>query len=318
MGAESRDIIENSLKDIAQQVENEANAMESLSIKLSEVISLYKRSEQSIKKNVKFAGLQVGLIDTSVVDKVNDDTNDNKEYWTNNGTKFKIGEPQQPKWEVYSQYDNDFPYDPNAEATYNDYLNWAKWKVLNEGAQYGGWVVGRNMPDAIEAYEHYRSGEGTDLEIDYAKAYNEDCNIKKAVDQYITETQKMVENMLADGQKPPFSISGDLMPIGNPYYPETENWQKAIGAHNIWISADVTLDKNGNICMNTTVYEIDRYNFNSGMSDIASGASDNENGRFEELGWAKSFNTVGSFNMDVQWKQGDIDGGTFKEMESGR
>lgn len=53
------------------------------------------------------------------------------------------------RYKIY-KYDNDFPYDPNAEATYNDYLNWAKWKVLNEGAQYGGWVVGRNMPDAIE------------------------------------------------------------------------------------------------------------------------------------------------------------------------
>lgn len=36
--------------------------------------------------------------------------------------------------------------------------------------------------------------------------------------------------------------------------------------------------------MNTTVHHIDRYNFNNGMKDVASGAPDNENGRFEQLG----------------------------------
>ena len=35
-------------------------------------------------------------------------------------------------------------------------------------------------------------------------------------------------------------------------------------------------------------------------------ASDNENGRFEELGWAKSFITRGSIVIKVKWKRGNI------------
>ena len=71
-------------------------------------------------------------------------------------------------------------------------------------------------------------------------------------------------------------------------------------------SISLTIDENGNISMQTIVHEIDRYNFNKGMNDIASGASDNENGRFEELGWAKSFTTTGEAEFDVTWEQGSI------------
>ena len=38
----------------------------------------------------------------------------------------------------------------------------------------------------------------------------------------------MVEEIINSGQQPPFSITSELMPMGEEYYPETENWQKAI------------------------------------------------------------------------------------------
>jgi hypothetical protein len=43
-------------------------------------------------------------------------------------------------------------------------------------------------------------------------------------------------------------------------------------------------------------------NFNNGSQDIGSRAKDRENGRFEELGWARSFETYGYVHMDVTWK----------------
>lgn len=46
----------------------------------------------------------------------------------------------------------------------------------------------------------------------------------------------------------------------------------------------------------------DMYNFNKGAQDIGSGASDDENGRFEELGWARSFETYGHINREVKWR----------------
>lgn len=38
----------------------------------------------------------------------------------------------------------------------------------------------------------------------------------------------------------------------------------------------------------------DRYNFNPHQHDVATGAPDNDNGRFTEIGWAKPFDTHGS------------------------
>ena len=284
---------------------------------LLEIINTYESAENNVKtkeiqaiKITKVAGDSQNLESESSY--TTDDDSKNFKYVDENGKEivFHVGEPTQPQW----SYDNDFPYDPNATPTLQDYYNWAKWKVLNEGAEHFGGILNRDMPDAIDAYEHYRSGKGTDLKIDYQKAYEEDANIKKTIDGYINDTQHLVEQMIESGQQCPFSITSEIMPVGDEYYPSTENWQKTIGAHQVWISADVTVDENGNINMDTTVHELDRYNFNKGMADIASGASDNENGRFEELGWAKSFTTTGEANFDVTWTEGNINDTTEQSI----
>lgn len=64
--------------------------------------------------------------------------------------------------------------------------------------------------------------------------------------------------------------------------------------------------------MQITIHAIDRYNFNKGAADIATGAPDNENGRFEVLGWARSFTTRGSVPVKVNWRRGAVG-----EMEVG-
>jgi hypothetical protein len=56
--------------------------------------------------------------------------------------------------------------------------------------------------------------------------------------------------------------------------------------------------------MEVTVHAEDRYNFNRGDEDIATKAPDDENGRFAELGWAKSFDVNGSVTRTVTWELG--------------
>lgn len=61
-----------------------------------------------------------------------------------------------------------------------------------------------------------------------------------------------------------------------------------------------------NVTMEITVRGEDRYNFNGGQNDIVTGAPDNENGRFTEIGWAKPFDTHGSLTRTVTWQLGDV------------
>jgi hypothetical protein len=56
--------------------------------------------------------------------------------------------------------------------------------------------------------------------------------------------------------------------------------------------------------MTVTVEGRDRYNFNRGQSDIATGASDNENGRFTEVGWVKPFDVHGTMTRTITWELG--------------
>lgn len=61
------------------------------------------------------------------------------------------------------------------------------------------------------------------------------------------------------------------------------------------------------------------YNFNRGQADIASGVSDNVNGIFAELGWAKSFITYGETTLTISWTEGNIENGKIEgECDDGR
>jgi hypothetical protein len=73
----------------------------------------------------------------------------------------------------------------------------------------------------------------------------------------------------------------------------------------------VVVDGN-QITMKIKVHAEDMYNFNADANDIATGAPDNENGRFSTLGWAKGFPTHGEVERTVTWTIGespDVSGG---------
>lgn len=66
----------------------------------------------------------------------------------------------------------------------------------------------------------------------------------------------------------------------------------------LWNSMDVSVSES-TMTIEVTVHELDRYNFDAGKQDIATGTSDEVNGRFEKAGWAKSFLTRGTVTREI-------------------
>ncbi|MDH6196407.1 uncharacterized protein YukE [Mycobacterium frederiksbergense] len=207
------------------------------------------------------------------------------------GPEFVIGPPTKPD----IPWDEDFEYD-SAEPGLQDYLTRAEW----EAKLVGGRLLRSDLDDATEMYRHYWDNNGKPIEFDYEEAYREDPGIRANVDDQISRAQRGAEELIRAGNTS-FSMTGDPLPTTN--YPTTENWQKAVGGYQQWSSADVKVEGN-RVTMTVTVHAEDHYNFNRGQSDIGTGASDNENGRFTELGWARPFDSHGEVTRTVSWELG--------------
>lgn len=211
---------------------------------------------------------------------------------------YAEGPPNDPK----RHWDNGFAYNPDAQATASDCYNWYKYGTLLFGAEFLG-----RLPDASRAYAHYRDATGTDLMIDYNKTYRDDSEVKKGVDNEIIAAQTIAEAIAkkkGGGSPVTFEIYSRAIRLVNC---STENWQKSIGGHDLWGDGTVTYDP----CKKKFVMQLrmkaeDFYNFNKGQADIATGLPDDENGRFEVLGWAKSFFSKGEIQRKVEWDEGKI------------
>ena len=218
---------------------------------------------------------------------------------------YKLGGPTEPPM----TFDEDFVYDPKAKATASDYADWVKWGAMLVAAR----VARPDLKDATATYLHYRDGSGTDFDIDYEKAYKDDSNIQSGLNNEIASAEMAAEALATSGGAH-FLMTGDAIRMGSP---STEDWQKTIGAHWAWGSAtvDASCPK---YTMIITLHEKDRYNFNRGASDIATGLPDNANGRFAVLGWAKSFITNGKVVKKVTWEKGKESSTTKIENPSRR
>lgn len=196
------------------------------------------------------------------------------------------------------QYDDDFPYgSKKGDEGLGDYANWAKWGAIHAGAE-----AIADMPDACELYAHFRDGSGTPRTFDYDKAYEEDAGVRNSVNNEVNQSLQAANEAVGAGQNGITLHSP--MHNNEGYYPQTENWQKAIGGYSTYTETDVQVSGD-TVTATVTVYAQDKYNFNAGAQDIRSGASDAENGRFEELGWARSFETSGSTTQTYTWKVGE-------------
>ncbi|MBW4719665.1 hypothetical protein [Saccharothrix obliqua] len=204
--------------------------------------------------------------------------------------KYHTGPPEKP----HVEFDEDFAYD-SKDPELADQAAKLKWLTQLRGAQALGL-----MPDATAMYEHYWDNTGAPKEWDYEKAYGEDSGIRKGVDAEVTRAARAAEEIIRSGRTD-FAMTGAAS--GASPYPQTENWQKAVGGYQIWSHGNVKVEGN-KVTMDITVEGEDRYNFNRDDADIATGAPDNDNGRFTEIGWARPFDTHGSMTRTVTWELG--------------
>ncbi|WP_067566666.1 hypothetical protein [Nocardia acidivorans] len=147
-------------------------------------------------------------------------------------------------------------------------------------------------------YRHYWDNNGKPIEFDYDEGYREDKGITAAVDTEIGRAALAADALAKAGNRN-FKITGDPKSADT----KTENWQKTIGGYQQWSHANVRIEGK-KVVMDITVEAQDYYDFDKGKHDIATGASDAENGRFAELGWAKPFESHGSLTRTVTWDIG--------------
>lgn len=208
------------------------------------------------------------------------------------GAPYVLGSPTSPP----INYTDGFAYGSAGDPTVGDYVAWNKWGLMLRG----GTALRPDLDDATELYAHYRDNTGTPMIVDYEEGYREDPAIRRAVDDEIARARQSIEQIHGATGATSFSVSGDRNGVP---YPETENWQKTLGDHTTWGSGEVTIVGNRATAV-VTVHADDTYDFNPGATDIATAAPDDENGRFEELGWARPFETSGNVPRTVTWELG--------------
>lgn len=230
------------------------------------------------------------------------------------GGKYKMGAASRPQ----IHHDRGFSDFAKLDPTISDYWALLKWKAMLEGSA----ALRPDLVDASAAYAHFMDGEGASRTFSYDRYINNDQSGRLTLRNAILEAQNAaIELWQSNGQPSRFQFTGPAIPCGtnNPAkqydalrstfpYPATENWQKTIGAHTIWLSGSVEVKKN-NIKPELTVFNLrmtlhaeDQYNFNPGMKDIASGLPDDDNGRFVVVGFAQGYRHNSTLTRNFSWK----------------
>lgn len=249
-----------------------------------------------------------------------------------NGTPYEIGPDRRPD----IHHDNGFlqnpndPSDPNPIPTrepteaerkyYDDQVNQAEWANRLRHVPFADKVDGRlGLDNALPAYEHFLKGKGADREFDYGEYLNNDPAGIATRDRVVGETRAAADALLGDldqkvgsnpGDSVTFQIRSDAMTSGKDGfgYPETEDWQKTIGGHSFWSSAEVTVTRNDDGSLSAraevTMQAEDRYNFNPNQQDIKTQVPDSERGVLEETGLAHQYTQRGKATYVTEWTVG--------------
>jgi hypothetical protein len=184
----------------------------------------------------------------------------------------------------------------------------------------GGEALRPDLTDSLGAYRHFLEGGGKPRNFSYERYVMADRSGQETLRNAILDFQYAVIELWETSGKPhQFPITGPAIPCGADAsvfrylsrffpYPETENWQKAIGAHAIWLSGEVKAWPGS-----PTVFEAimilhaeDRYNFNPGDADLATGIQDSENGRFERTGLAHQYENHATLQRYLKWTGLDL------------
>jgi|GEM_PF-1841915 len=266
---------------------------------------------------------------------------------------YRVGPPQRPP--IF--HDNGFLQNPNNDSDPNpmptrspsvgDRLKLAEWKAkleLAEAAQGVPFVPHNDIPDGLAAYRHFLEGGGRDRTFSYERFVSGDESGRTTLNNATRDIQLAAENRYAEmvardpslRNKPvTFQLTGGEIPVGadpdiEPElaarypYPTTENWQKAIGAHKIWMSGTVTVTPASTpggrpqFTMDMTLHAEDRYNFNPNSNDIATGTPDEANGIFEQTGLARQYTNYATLGRRVGWEQGRPQEATSTRVDPSR
>ncbi|MBE6474929.1 MAG: WXG100 family type VII secretion target [Actinomyces succiniciruminis] len=213
-------------------------------------------------------------------------------YATSNG--YTTGDP--PDRTI--NFDDYFPFgSKRGEATQEDLKQWLKWEAMLRGGQ----MLRPDLDDSLPMYEHFRDASGTPMTFDLEEGYREDASIRNEIDGEMNEVVAAANELAQNGYTDTEFHSQNKT---NSYTPVTENWQKTVGGYTYYSDSNLKVEGD-TITVTTTITARDRWNFNEGEADIATGTPDSVNGRFEELGWAQSFDTSGAVTRTVSWKVGE-------------
>jgi len=224
------------------------------------------------------------------------------------------------------------------DPTWRDRLEKLKWVAKLEAAE----LLRPDLVDACATYRHFLFGGGAERPFSYERFVEDDSSGATVLASAIEDAQHAAtekHDQLIAGKPPQvgkttFRMRTPGMGVGNDGrypYPSTENWQKAIGAHSIWFEIDVTVevyeksrtdppgvDPDGPpMCtpagdsvvtygrrfeVDLTLHAEDRYNFNPGAADIATGTPDEANGRFEITGLGQEFMSTATLERELAFE----------------
>jgi hypothetical protein len=234
---------------------------------------------------------------------------------------YEVGPPLRPP----IHHDNGFldRFAPRA-PTWADRVRYAEWAALLEAAEAGQRVPlipHHDLPDALAAYRHFLYGKGADRQFSYERYVTSDISGKTTLDNAMLDLRRGIEEMAVASpvaSRPSFQIRGGPIPCGSGDpdlaelfpYPSTENWQKALRSHVIWLSGIVTLTAVGSqraYAVSMTLHAEDRYNFNPGAKDINTGIPDAANGVFEVTGLMQQYMNYSTLTRIVRWTGDTVD-----------
>lgn len=194
----------------------------------------------------------------------------------------------------------------------SDYIALAKWKAMLEVAE----ALRSDLTDALAAYRHFLGGEGAPRIFLYERYVQSDESGKITLRNTILDIQDAIIKLWqANPLLTSFSVTGPAIQCGAssqysynsthfPYF-TTENWQKAIGGHTIWLSAKVNVNKSAHpstyFKAEITLHAEDRYNFNPTQKDITTGIPDSQNGRFSRTGLAHQYDQTSTLIRFIKW-----------------
>lgn len=194
--------------------------------------------------------------------------------------------------------------------SWGDWTAYARWRGLLEAAE-----VAQSFPwtpfliDATAAYRHFLEGHGRTRRIDYERFITGDPNGRRVLAVLKWDLRSEIEYWVDSGLEDFAFRSREVISVrdGGRYpYPATENWQKTLGGHFIWVDGRAHREGMGGYACDVRVHVEDRYDFNPGDEDIATGISDAENGRLSLSGLGNPYLTRGLIHRHLRWKKGDL------------